>query len=130
MTNFDFFDLITWDFLMVWAWNLVCGRFTSLRKSRKFWLYWRLVALVIIIYEKFHKCTCQSHLTECSHMGNANFPGNAATAKQCQVVSLTFIATEWFFQAKICKGFFNISERPVAARWNLTAKNVVSVQLV
>jgi len=36
MINFDFFDLITWDSLMVWAWNLVCGRFINFRKGRKF----------------------------------------------------------------------------------------------
>jgi len=30
-------------------------------------------------------------------MGKANLPENAGSAKQCQVVSLTFIATEWFF---------------------------------
>jgi len=36
MTNFDlFFDLTTWDSLMVWAWNLVCGRFINFRKGRK-----------------------------------------------------------------------------------------------
>jgi len=36
---------------------------------------------------------------------------------RCQVVSLTFIATEWFFELKKnCKGFFNISGRLVAAR--------------
>jgi len=31
-------------------------------------------------------------------MGKANLSQNTATAKQCQVVSITFIATEWFFQ--------------------------------
>ena len=30
-----FFDLITWDTLMVWAWNLVCGRFINFRNRRK-----------------------------------------------------------------------------------------------
>jgi len=40
MINFDFFDLITWDSLMVWAWNLVCGRFMNFQNGRKFWL-WR-----------------------------------------------------------------------------------------
>jgi len=29
-------------------------------------------------------------------MGKANLPQNAALAKQCQVVSLTSIPTEWF----------------------------------
>jgi len=33
-------------------------------------------------------------------MGKVNFPKNTATAKECQVVSVTFIATEWFFQLK------------------------------
>ena len=33
--NFVFFYLITWDSFMVWAWNLVCGRFLSFRKGRK-----------------------------------------------------------------------------------------------
>jgi len=40
----------------------------------------------------------------------------AATAKQCQMVSVTFIATEWFFQLKKFLVFLNISRRPVAAR--------------
>jgi len=36
---------------------------------------------------------------------------------RCQVVSLTFIATEWFYQLKkIVKFFFNISGRLAAAR--------------
>ena len=36
MTNFDlFFDLITWDSLMVWEWNVVCGSFINFRKGRK-----------------------------------------------------------------------------------------------
>jgi len=33
-------------------------------------------------------------------MGKANLSENAALAKQCQVVSLTSIATEWFFLLK------------------------------
>jgi len=47
--------------------------------------------------KRFLKCTCQSRLTECSHMGKANLPENAAVAKQCQVVSLTSSAIKWFF---------------------------------
>ena len=35
MINFDFFDLITWDFLMVWAWNLVCWRFVNFHNRKK-----------------------------------------------------------------------------------------------
>jgi len=36
MINFDFFfDLITWDSLMVWAWNLICGRFMKFQNGRK-----------------------------------------------------------------------------------------------
>jgi len=50
---------------------------------------------IITMHDK--QCTCQSRLTECSHMRKANLPKNAASAKQCQVLSLTFIATEWFF---------------------------------
>jgi len=34
--NYYFFDLITWESLVVWAWNLVCGRFRNFEKSRKF----------------------------------------------------------------------------------------------
>jgi len=30
-----FFDLITWDSLVVWAWNLVCGRFMNFQNGRK-----------------------------------------------------------------------------------------------
>jgi len=53
---------------------------------------------VAAIYMKsFLKCACQSRLTECSHLGKATLPENAALAKQCQVVSLTSIATEWLF---------------------------------
>jgi len=53
---------------------------------------------VVAIYTKsFLKCACQSRLTECSHMRQANLRENAAVAKQCQVVSPTSIATEWFF---------------------------------
>jgi len=33
-------------------------------------------------------------------MGKANLPKNTATANQCQVVSLRFIATKLFFQLK------------------------------
>jgi len=33
--NFDFFDLITLEPPMVWAWNLVCGRFTKFENDRK-----------------------------------------------------------------------------------------------
>ena len=54
----------------------------------------------------------------------------AATAKQCQMVSVTFIATEWFFQLKKILVFLNISRRPVAARWSPTAKKIVSGPLV
>ena len=57
------------------------------------------------------KCTCQSRPTECSHMGKANLSQNTATAKQCQVVSITFIATEWFFQIQKFWRFLNISGR-------------------
>jgi len=35
-----FFDPITCDSLMVWAWNLVCGRFIHFKKSDNFWRYW------------------------------------------------------------------------------------------
>jgi len=43
-----FFDLITWDYLMVWALILICGRFINFRKAEKFdfidywfpWLWW------------------------------------------------------------------------------------------
>ena len=43
---------------------------------------------------------------------SANLPKDTAKAKQCQVVSLRFIATELFFQfKKISKVFFNISGR-------------------
>jgi len=30
-----FFDLITWDSLMVWVWNLFCGRFMNFQNGRK-----------------------------------------------------------------------------------------------
>jgi len=33
--NFDFFYLITWYSLMVWAWNLVCGPFKGFEQGRK-----------------------------------------------------------------------------------------------
>jgi len=42
-------------------------------------------------------------------VGKANLPYNAATAKQCQVGSVTFIATEWFFQLKKILKFFSTS---------------------
>jgi len=45
--NFDFFDLITLECLMVSTWNLVCGRFVNFWKGKKFCLYWLLVALII-----------------------------------------------------------------------------------
>jgi len=45
--NFDFFDLITLEWLMVSTWNLVCGRFVNFWKGKKFCLYWLLVALII-----------------------------------------------------------------------------------
>jgi len=35
MINCDFFDLIVWESLMVWAWNLICGRFINFQKGRK-----------------------------------------------------------------------------------------------
>jgi len=35
MINFDFFYLITFEWLMVSAGNLVCGRFISFQKGRK-----------------------------------------------------------------------------------------------
>jgi len=48
-------------------------------------------------------------------MGKANLPENAPSKNipsKCQMVSLTFIASEWFFQYnKIVKFFFNISGR-------------------
>jgi len=49
--------------------------------------------------KSFLKCTCQSRLTECPHMGKADLPENAASAKQCKQmpISLTFDDTEWFF---------------------------------
>ena len=40
-------------------------------------------------------------------MGKANLLKNAATEKQCQVVSLRFIATELFFQIKKILKFFS-----------------------
>jgi len=43
MKKFDFFDLITWDSLIV--------RF---EKGRKNWLYWLLVSLLIIL-KQMHK---------------------------------------------------------------------------
>ena len=42
-----------------------------------------LMQEVITRHERFLKCTCQSRLTECSHMGKANLPKNTAMAKQC-----------------------------------------------
>jgi len=43
-------------------------------------------------------------------MGRENMPSNTATVKQCQVVSVTFIATEWFFQhKKISKDFSTLA---------------------
>ena len=35
MIDWLFFDPITWDSLMVWAWNMVCGRFVNFRNGRK-----------------------------------------------------------------------------------------------
>ena len=35
MIKFDFFYLITCDFLMVWMWNLVCGCLINFRNGRK-----------------------------------------------------------------------------------------------
>ena len=42
-----FFNLTTWDSLMVRAWNFVCGRFINFRNRWKNWLYWLLVALIM-----------------------------------------------------------------------------------
>jgi len=42
-------------------------------------------------------------------MGKENLPKNTATAKQCEVVSLTFIATKWFFQLKKILKVFSTS---------------------
>jgi len=60
-------------------------------------------------------------------MGKANLPCYTATEKQYQVVSVTFIATEWFFQLKkILKVFSTLAGGSV----NPTAENIVSGPLV
>jgi len=41
-------------------------------------------------------------------MGKANLHENAALAKQCQVISLTFIATECFVLTQKILKFFSI----------------------
>jgi len=88
MINFHFFDLITWDSLMVWAWNLVCGRFMNFQNGREFLTLLTfvsdLVALLISdstnsikIFQFFKLCLdwLQSHwkiltrLNYCFHSG-------------------------------------------------------------
>jgi len=44
----------------------------------------------IITHEKF-LISVLARLTECLHVGKPNLPENAASAKQCLVVSLTFV---------------------------------------
>jgi len=41
----------------------------------------------VTIHEKFLKVSLPVALAESSHMGKANLPENAASAKQCQVHS-------------------------------------------
>jgi len=46
-----------------------------------------LMQEVVTIHEKFLKVCLAVALAESSHMGKANLPENAASAKQCQVDS-------------------------------------------
>jgi len=59
-----------------------------------------LMQEVVTTHEKFLKVCLPVAQAECSHMGKANLPENAASAKQCQADSKKFhslLLPLWFF---------------------------------
>jgi len=64
---------------------------------------------VIIMHEKFLKVYLPVAPNGVLTYGKSKFALNTATAKQCQVVSVTFIATGWFFQLKKILKVFSTS---------------------